>query len=61
MARVRNNRDQVKHTDNSTVYRKAKRDLDLVCPLCPPHKGSNRPPRLPKHGVRKPRKKDHRG
>lgn len=44
-------------TDNASVYAKLGRRR-LNCELCRPHRGENRG-RWVKHGVRKPRYKDH--
>jgi hypothetical protein len=32
----------MKDTDNSRVYKMAKREGDVGCPLCAPHKGCNK-------------------
>lgn len=51
-------KSEEKEDTNSTVDRK-KRRLDLRCSYCPPNKGENAS-RKPKHGVKKPKRKDHR-
>jgi len=38
----RTSRKELRLTDNSRVYKMAKREMDLDgCPLCPPNKGCN--------------------
>ncbi len=49
--------DNVPNT-NSTVDKRERRE-HLRCPICPPNKGENTN-RKPKHGSRKPKKKDHK-
>lgn len=46
---------------NNRAEKLAKREErgQLKCSICPPHKGENAS-RKPKHGVKKPKKKDHR-
>lgn len=47
-----------KTEDNETAYNRLLR-LDLNCSICAPNKGENSK-RKPKHGVKKPKKKDKR-
>lgn len=48
----------MKWESNNTVYDRLARQ-DLKCPLCKPNQGENCK-RHAKHGVKKPKKKDHR-
>lgn len=45
------------NTDRKTD--KIERRTHLNCSICPPNRGENAS-RTPKHGVKKPKKKDHR-
>ena len=36
------NRDLIKHTNNSRVYKMTVREEILGCPICSPNKGCNR-------------------
>lgn len=47
-----------KQNTNSTVDDRERRE-DLSCSFCPPNRGENRK-NYKKHGVKKPKKKDHR-
>ena len=58
MAKLRRN-DELQKTSNSRVYKMLKRFYDLSCSYCRPHRGENLG-RNPKHGVTKPKYKDHK-
>lgn len=51
-------KEQLRHETNPTVINRLNRGK-LRCSLCPPNKGENTKC-YKKHGVKKPKKKDHR-
>ena len=60
---MRRPKKQMDETTNSSVYKKARKTHICIesgkCTICPMHSGENTS-RKPKHGVKKPRKKDKR-
>lgn len=49
----------IKKTDNPREYKMLKKQTDLRCPICPPHKGENAG-RHVKHGAKKPKYKNRK-
>jgi hypothetical protein len=49
----------MKETDDERTYKMLKKQVDLSCPFCQPHRGENDRCRS-KHGAKKSRKKNRR-